>query len=68
MKTELLSGADFEQMRPKLKKDKSYFAKLDNKEKPEFETQEQVAIIQPMVNIPVEENLILPFGNQNSIK
>lgn len=68
MKKDPVYGSEFEQNRPKMKKDKSFFAKLDNKERAEEEYVEKVvSLVRKELN---EESLSfnLPIGNQNKIK
>lgn len=69
MKKEPVFGSEFEQKRPKMKKDKSFFAKLDNKDHNEGDEFVEKAVSQVRKEL-VEDSLSfnLPIGNQNKIR
>jgi len=67
MKKALVYGSEFKTMRLKIKKDKIFFAKLDNKEQAEKEYVEKA--VPEVIKELNEESLVfnLPIGNQNKI-
>ena len=60
MRQDTITGQEFDQSRPKLKKDKNFFAKLDNREREENETTVKVEV----KKIDVDLLAILPLGIQ----